>query len=928
MEFSANSSGFTGMTFQSDADLSGILLSAPPDGTFAVDRNGLVTSAGGDCIMSDGRSSRDLIGTEIAHVLCPSDHDKGRTHVEAAFESKQPMRIDHEDEARLIGFTLFPMADGTSLTVIVQDLTKLRGKEHSLRQERKFMDAVLDGFPGSFTVSDAEGRLVRWNDYHRDELVGKPEEEMAGIDALNVIHPDDRHDVAGRSQALLRDGMVEDGEARVLRQGGPDFCWRQISGRRIEVDGKPMVISVSVDITARKRAEELLRQSEERFRLLFEAHSAVMLIFDSYSGLIMDANKAAADFYGWSVEELRNMRIHQLNPYPPEVQSGLGESDSARSQNTFTFRHLLKDGSIREVDVFGNRIEIGGSALIYAIINDVTDRNRWASLTEFRLALYQDSGTMSVEARLKSVLDEAERQTMSDFSFFHFLDGGLDDADPRVWSSRMQEYMSKVGGDRYHHPLEESGYWGDAVRQRQTMIHNDFQSTVKSGGMHEAHPFIGRAIVVPIVRGGDVPAVLVLGNKPYPYDSEDALRVEAIADMVWDIVARKRARQSESKLQSALMHIQKMDLVGQLAGGIAHDFNNMLGVIIGNAETALTFGEPEEFIGTSLREILAAAERSAGLTGQLLAFARKQPAMPQVIDLNAAIEGILGMLGRLIGEEVTLIWEPDQHEASVRIDPFQVDQILTNLCVNARDAITGMGRIIISVHGRRLHQASYEHGSYKAAGEYVMLSVKDTGKGIERKHLGHIFEPFFTTKELGKGTGLGLSTVYGIVKQNNGFIEVDSEEWLGTEMRIFLPRHGTDVCRSEPGEVVQPVTTGSGTILLVEDEPDILKICKTMLEISGYFVLAAASPLDALAIVADHAGNIDLLLTDVVMPEMNGKELSNRILILRPEIRTLFMSGYAPNMVAEHGVPEDVNFIHKPFSIKELTSMVKGILQA
>lgn len=895
----------------------------PPCGFFAVDRTGRVTAAGGNGIMFDGRSPAGCVGELLAGLISPKDQEQAMRQIDSAFDSNLALNIDCDHEGRYLMFTLIPVEGEASLAVTMQDLTGCRKAEQENLRDRLFMKAVFESLPGAFTVTDADGSLIRWNACHRDELAGKSDEDLYGTDVLEVVHPDDRANEIEATRKVLLEGQEVCREARVLRRGGPDYGWRQISGRRVVIDGKPFVVGTSIDISSRKRAEEALRQGEERFRTLFHGHSAIMLVFDAESGAIVDANQSAADFYGWTIEELRGMRIHRLNPYPSERQSGYGDPNASGKPNTFTFHHRLKDGTIRQVDISGNRIEIGGAQLIYAIIHDVTDRNRWAALTDYRLRLYQNAEASSCETLLRDALDEAERQTAAPFSFFHFLNGGGEDGQLRVWSSAMKERMSNVRDDYRHRPVEDFNEWIEAVEQRRTVIVEDFSSRMQSGSMPHAHPMISRMMIVPVVRGEEVPAVFVLGNKPYPFEPEDVRRAEAIVDIVWDVVARKRAEQSEIKMQAALMQIQKMELIGQLAGGVAHDFNNMLSVILGNAEIAIEFEEPTGGVLDNLNEILDAAERSAKLTGQLMAFARKQPVMPEVVDLNESVEGIFVMLTRLVGEEVELLWKPADHPPKVRIDPSQIDQILTNLCINARDAIDGTGRITIAIGECRLDHASYERGAFRASGDYIVLKVGDTGVGIPKGNLNHIFEPFFTTKEVGQGSGLGLSTVYGIVKQNGGYIEVDSEPGQGAEFRVFLPRYHaveTQVARVAD----KPVASHrQGTILLVEDEPEILNICKLMLEKNGYGVLAASTPWDALKLVSAHAGSIDLLLTDVIMTEMNGRDLADQVKAIHPGISVLFMSGYASSVVAEHGVVGEDNFIRKPFSIRDLVAMVR-----
>jgi nitrogen-specific signal transduction histidine kinase/ActR/RegA family two-component response regulator len=394
-----------------------------------------------------------------------------------------------------------------------------------------------------------------------------------------------------------------------------------------------------------------------------------------------------------------------------------------------------------------------------------------------------------------------------------------------------------------------------------------------------------------------------------------------------DITERKKAEAEREKLQAQLNQAQKMESVGRLAGGVAHDFNNMLGVILGHTELALLQADESHDLYADLKEIQDAAKRSADTTKQLLAFARKQTISPKQIDLNDTVEKMLTMLRRLIGEDIDLVWQPGDHLWSVKMDPTQIDQILANLCVNARDAIAGVGKLTIET-GRKTFDVEYcnEHPGF-IPGDFVLLAVSDNGCGMHKDTLNNLFEPFFTTKDIGKGTGLGLATIYGIVKQNNGFINVYSEPGQGTTFRIYLPRHiaEKDAVRTVPEK--KAAAGGSETILLVEDEPTILRMTRMMLERKGYSVLMAATPAEAMEKAKSHSDVIDLLMTDVVMPEMNGRDLAGQITALYPDIRLLFMSGYTANVIAHHGVLDDgVAFIQKPFSMADMTAKVREVL--
>ncbi len=401
---------------------------------------------------------------------------------------------------------------------------------------------------------------------------------------------------------------------------------------------------------------------------------------------------------------------------------------------------------------------------------------------------------------------------------------------------------------------------------------------------------------------------------------------------VWyfrDLSDRKRAEEARELLQSQLIQAQKMESMGRLAGGVAHDFNNMLGVIIGHTELALDRTAPEQPLHANLQEIQTAARRSSDLTRQLLAFARKQDVAPRVLDLNATVEGMLKMLRRLIGEDINLAWRPGHALWPVLIDPSQIDQILANLCVNARDAIHGVGRITIETETVSLDEPYCASHPGTAPGDYVRLAVSDTGCGMPPETLAKIFEPFFTTKRPGEGTGLGLATVYGIVQQNNGCIHVYSEPGHGSVFHVYLPRHQASSAPSAPGED-DPLPRGSETILLVEDEPAILKTTRALLEKLGYRVLPAATPGEAIRLAKSHpGGEIQLLMTDVIMPGMNGRDLTKVLVFLCPGLHHLFMSGYTADVIAHHGVlDEGMHFLQKPFTLRKLAAAVRNALDS
>jgi CheY-like chemotaxis protein len=353
----------------------------------------------------------------------------------------------------------------------------------------------------------------------------------------------------------------------------------------------------------------------------------------------------------------------------------------------------------------------------------------------------------------------------------------------------------------------------------------------------------------------------------------------------------------------------------------------MLGVILGHTEMALEqVGAPHP-LHADLLEIQKAATRSADLTRQLLAFARRQTITPRVLDLNATVDGMLKMLRRLIGEDIALAWSPGGDLPPVKIDPSQVSQILANLCVNARDAIHGVGTVNIAT-STAAFDAVYcaDHGDC-TPGRYLMLAVSDTGSGMSPEVVAHLFEPFFTTKTLGEGTGLGLATVYGIVKQNGGFINVETAPGQGTTFYIYVPEYTGRPVHSTDDSGASAAQGGRETVLLVEDEPAILSVSTRMLERLGYKVLPASTPAEAIKLAEEYPDDIEVLIADVVMPEMNGRDLAKRLLSLYPNIKHLFMSGYTADVIAHHGVVEDdVHFLQKPFSTNVLATRIREVL--
>jgi len=595
---------------------------------------------------------------------------------------------------------------------------------------------------------------------------------------------------------------------------------------------------------------------------------------------------------------------------------GIEETDEARL--------LLRGGpKFQWRMITGKRIIVDGEPFVVAVGIDITERKRFEAITAFRIHLHDMMESASLEDLLKATIDEVERLTESSIGFFNLVAD-----DQRTFSTRIFSACTEmVDRERYNISFNEEELLADAIQKRELVINNTYNASPPCGGSMNVDPLTKRILFIPLMQGSAVTALLCVGGKSYDYDEDDSMMVGALVNFAWDIVSRKRAELSEQKIQESLVQSQKMELIGQLAGGIAHDFNNMLGVILGNVEIALQHLDIEGPLLGNMKAILKVTEHSSTLCNQLITFSRKQCVMPLVLDLNSMVERMLAVLRRLIGENISLVWIPAHQRTSIKIDPAQIDLILGNLCVNSRDAIDDIGTITIETSRVHVCKAECANGHCcKVPGDYVTLSVTDNGCGIEKKDMPHLFEPFFTTKEKRIGTGMGLATIYGIIKQNGASIECMSEPGNGTTFTIWFPSH---IGYAEPNEsdLLVPLCHNKEVILLVEDEPDILSICKLVLENGGYMVLEAASPSEAILIADAHKGEIQLLVTDVVLPDMNGCDLSKRVQKTSPNVKTLFMSGYSSDIVANEGVLDmGVNYLQKHFPIKALLVAVHKIL--
>ncbi|MGB3223004.1 MAG: PAS domain S-box protein [Desulforhopalus sp.] len=652
----------------------------------------------------------------------------------------------------------------------------------------------------------------------------------------------------------------------------------------------------NMETLVEQRTSELM-QSESRSRIILQTAMDGFWRVDA-KGQLLEVNDTYCGMVGYDRDELLTMTISQLDVLESarDIDNRIREI-LAGKQGRFETKHRRKDGNYIELEVCTQGFTEGPHPEIVVFLRDITERKRAEEALRASEEMMRSSQSVAHICSYSTNLNVNEIEKSS-------------------WVCSPEFY--NIFGIEENYPNTIAG-WAN-------FIHPDYREEVfdyHESVVKEKKSFSRE---YKIIRHNDGAERWVHGTGELEYDEKgNPVRMHGA---IQDITERRRSEVEKEKLQSQLVQAQKMESVGHLAGGVAHDFNNMLGVILGHTEMALEETDPASSLYADLYSVRQAAERSAALTRQLLAFARKQTVAPKVIDLNETVEGMLKMLRRLIGEDIDLLWRPGANLQPVKVDPAQIDQLLANLCVNARDAIDGVGKVTIITDAKTFNE-DYCHDHLESLpGEYILIEVTDDGCGMDKTTLDHIFEPFFTTKEQGKGTGLGLASIYGIVKQNNGFINVYSEPDQGTTFKVYLPVYAAK--SAEMAEKVHdlPVEHGSETILLVEDETAILKMTTTMLERLGYTVVAAATPGEAIRLAHEYQGRIDLLMTDVVMPEMNGRELAGNLLSHYPDLKRLFMSGYTANVIAHHGVlDEGVHFIQKPFSKKDLGGKVREALE-
>ncbi len=782
------------------------------------------------------------------------------------------------------------------ILAIYNDLTEHKLAEEALRQSEERYRTILENIQDGYFEVDLAGNLTFVNDaecvslgYSRDELIG-----------MNNRQYTDKENAKKLFQAfnkLYRTGEPVKGlDLEVIRKDGTK-AFDELSVSLIRgSEGKPVGFrGISRDITERKRAEEALRHSEERYRNILES------ILEGYyeedlAGNFVFFNEAMCRIYGYPKEELLGLNYKKYTSEETAKRLFQIFNEMYRTGNPckeYSYELIRKDGVKRYIEASASlrRDSSGKPTGFRGVVRDATERKR------------AEEALRQSEERYRTIIENIqdgyfEVNLAGNFTF-------VNDAECVIHGYSRDEL---IGMNNRQYTDKENA----------KKVFEAFNKLYRTGEL-------GRVLDYEIIRKDGTKAFTELSVSLIRNSEDKPIGFRGISR---DITERKQAEEEKSFLQEQLRQSQKMEAIGQLAGGVAHDFNNLLTVIKGYSQLSLFDLKENDPLRGNIQEIEKATQRATDLTRQLLAFSRRQILDLKVLDLNVLLKDMEKMLRRIIGEDIELVILLSEDIGKVKVDPSQIEQVIFNLAVNARDAMPSGGRLAIETANAELDE-EYAHAHVSVApGRYVRLSVSDTGVGMTQEVKERVFEPFFTTKEKGKGTGLGLSMVYGIVKQSNGNIWVYSEPGRGTTFRIYFPRTEEEADTLREREEADFFPRGSETILLVEDDELVRDLANRLLEQQGYRVLKAANGQEALLVAKEHVGEtIHLLLADIVMPQMGGKELADWLKISRPNVKVLFTSGYADNAIVHHGVLNPgTHFLQKPFSLKTLSNKVREVL--
>jgi two-component system cell cycle sensor histidine kinase/response regulator CckA len=847
-----------------------------------------------------GYAPAELDGTVGFDLVHPDDLARvqaafARALGGAAAEIREEFRFRHRDGSwRFLESVVTNLVDEPTvggLVVNARDVTERRRAEETLRRERFLVDTLMEHVPDAIYFKDADSRFLRINRATAQRFGLKDPADAIGKTDFDVFASEHAQAAWNDERAILETGQPVVDKEELERWPDRPSAWvsttkmplRDEAGRVIGTFG------VSRDITERKLAQLELEHSRERFERIFHRAPVAMALSAQDDGRILDVNDEYVELLGYGRDELVGHTSLEVGIWLDRRDYDAMErvATERRAVREYQLRLRAKDGRIRAVRASFQALQLDDRPVLLAAFTDITERREAErrleeSESRFRTAFMTGSDAHVIAGRDDGRIYEVNDQFTAMFGYRRDEAVGRTAHELGLWArpEARQEMLALLAAH-------------GQVRNLEVMARR------KDG---ETFPVFFSASELAI---GDPPLLLVL---------------------VRDVTELRRSTEALRSLEEQFRQAQRLEAVGRLAGGVAHDFNNVLTAITGTCDLLLLDLAPGDRRREDVEDIKKAAERATTLTRQLLAFSRRQVLQAQTLDLNAVVRALEKMLPRLLGEDVQLTLSLAPDLGAVHADPGQIDQVLVNLAVNARDAMPEGGRLTIETANVELDETYAREHAGVVAGPHVALMVTDTGVGMDAEIQSHIFEPFFTTKGEGKGTGLGLSTVHGIVTQSGGTVWVYSEPGRGTTLKIYLPRVDERVPRAEPTPT-ETVPGGRETLLLAEDDPGVRRVASQVLTQKGYHVLVAPNGEAALTMARAHEGEITLLVTDLVMPGMTGRELAELLEATRPGLRVLYMSGYTDDSVVRHGVlSEGLAYLQKPFTPQALAAKVREVL--
>jgi len=958
-----------------------------------------------------GLIPEDIIGKQRGDLFSPDVSAQQKNDLLKVFETGNSLYLENMIPLPTmevwLGTWLVPLKDDTgeihSVMGVSREITERRKMEEALKSSEKRYRSLVENMPEVLYTLSTDGTITSLNPAF-EKITGWSVSDWLGKQFMPLIHPEDLPRAIETFQKVLQGEKIPSYELRVLSKSGEYLTGEFTSAPQIENGKVASEFGIVRDITMRKRVEKALRESEEKFRTIFETANDAIFILDQ-KGNIIDTNRIAYERLGYSKEEMLSKNVSELDP--PEFAAKVPERIEQLKKHgraVFESAHIRKDGTIMPVEINARITDYAGGKALFSIIRDITERKRAEDMlkeTTRTLQVLIDSSPLAIIAvdsggnvilwnpaaeRIFGWKDyEALGQPnpiipvgkKEEFDFFRgrTMEGELltnlelrrqrkDGSMVYINLSTAPIYdakgsitgvMAVISDITERKKMEEQIYqvthdWKDTFDTITDIItiHDKDFNIIRANKAAEKMLELPAPELEKIIKcykyyhGTTCPpegcpsCTCLKTGKPATFELFEPylkMYVEIRAIPRFDsnnnligLIHVVRDITDKKKLEDQLRHAQKMEAVGTLTGGISHDFNNILTAIIGYGSILKMKLKDDDPLRGHADQILAAAERAANLTNSLLAFSRKQVINPTPVNINDIVKGVQKLLLRVIGEHIEMKTSLTDEDLPVMADSGQIEQVLINLCTNARDAMPDGGVLSIGTALAMLDDEYIRTYGYGKSGTYALISISDTGTGMDEKTRERIFEPFFTTKETGKGTGLGLSIVYGIIKQHNGYINCYSELGKGTTFKIYLSLTKAKVEETELMELITPVG-GTETILLAEDDNEVRNLTKTVLEESGYKVIEAIDGEDAINKFMKNKDKIQLLLLDVIMPKISGKEVYHRMKKIRPDIKILFSSGYPADFIHRKEIlDEGLNFISKPIPPRDILKRVREVL--